>query len=376
MHNPSTSLPSDQKNTLLANYQADIQTGKLQPDPAQKQIVTLLQTLLNDILSLENPSDSSISIFKKLFTHQTPGTPLKGIYIWGDVGRGKTFLVNYFYHLLPIEKKIRLHFYRFMQLIHEELETLKHESDPLKAVALKFASKARVLCLDEMLVNDITDAMLLGRLFQYLIKQKVILVITSNLPPGELYKDGLQRARFLPAIKLLEQHTQIVKLEGELDYRLQKIENNPVYLDANDSHPEQLLEQAFASLAGIELHKNRTDIIINQRRIPVIRWADDIVWLHFNALCNTPRSAEDYRQIGTFFKTVLISQIPVMDETMNDAARRFITLIDTLYDLHVNLIVSAAAEPELLYKGDKLVYEFQRTVSRLREMQTRKYIGQ
>lgn len=376
MHNTPPSMQPAPRRVLLSRYQADIKAGKLQPDPFQKAVIHLLQRLYNQLIEQEQ-IPARRSFFDKLFspTAKANASTPKGLYIWGDVGRGKTHLVNYFYHLLPIENKLRLHFHRFMQLVHEELEKLHYVSDPLQHVAQHFAAKAQVLCLDEMLVNDITDAMLLGRLFKYLLEQKTVLVITSNTPPHKLYQNGLQREKFLPAIQLIEQNTEVIELAGQLDYRLQTMTENEMYLDAKNSQTDKKLQQAFASLAGIELHSDRTDIIINKRRIPVIRWADSVVWLHFNTLCSTARSAADYHQIGIFFRTVIISQIPVMNDAMEDSARRFITLIDTLYDLHTNLIISANAEPEQLYQGKKLSFEFKRTASRLREMQTPEYIA-
>ncbi len=363
-------------SVLLESYQTEIDHGRLQADPCQVAVLHELQALYHELVSQENAATKS-SYLSKFFTpiHPSSGSALKGLYIWGGVGRGKTYLVNSFYQLLPIRKKLRLHFHRFMQLIHEELETLDSIADPLKTVARSMAKRARLICLDEMLVDDITDAMLLAKLFEYLFEQGVVFVITSNVPPHKLYENGLQREHFLPAIHLLETHNRVVKLDGDKDYRLQTIEKNTVYLDAGETSSESRLEDAFNALAGVELHKERVDIIINKRRIPVKRWADGVVWFHFDELCRSPRSAMDYQQIGTFFNTVIISEIPVMDTSMDDSARRFITLIDTLYDLHVNLIVSAYAEPEYLYTGHKLNFAFQRTASRLRDMQSTDYIA-
>ncbi len=368
------------ENILLEKYLSDIDSGKLSTDHYQKEVILELQVLYNNLISTES---KSTNYFNKLFSwysnKATTAKINKGLYVWGGVGRGKTFLVNYFYKHLPIEKKLRLHFHRFMQLVHEELNELNDISDPLQVVATGLAKKAKLLYLDEIMVNDITDAMLLGKLFEYLFKLDVVLITTSNIPPNELYKEGLQRDRFLPAIALLERYTKVVKMGGDVDYRFNILEKNGLYHitdNAFSDNPssEEYLEHYFHQLAGIELHNDRTDIIINKRQIPVKKWADDVVWFSFQDLCNTPRSAIDYIQIAHFFNTVLISDIPIMDNSMDDAARRFVIMIDEFYDLHVNLVVSAAAAPEQLYTSSKLAFEFKRTASRLREMQSIEYI--
>ncbi len=377
-----TTLPPYAGQALLNQYYSDTSSGKLSTDPYQKEIIMELQVVYDNLIKLSRPEEQSY--FKKLFSwhssrHSKNLAMLKkGLYIWGGVGRGKTYLVNYFFKHLPIKKKLRLHFYRFMQLVHEELDDLDGVSDPLQHVATGIAQKARLLYLDEILVNDITDAMLLGRLFEHLFNLDVVLITTSNLPPNELYKNGLQRAHFLPAIALLESHTKVIKMGGEKDYRLQILEENGVYhiTNGNDGGvSKQLLDNYFSQLSGVELHGDRTDIIINKRQISVYKWADGIVWFNFNDLCNTPRSAIDYIQIATFFKTVLISDVPIMDESMDDAARRFVMMIDAFYDYHVNLVISAEAAPELLYTSSKLAFEFKRTASRLREMQSTDYLA-
>jgi cell division protein ZapE len=291
------------------------------------------------------------------------------------VGRGKTYLVDFFYKELPIKRKLRLHFHRFMQIVHEELNQLASTVDPLEMVAKNISKKADLLVLDEMHVNDITDAMLLGQLFKYLFEQKVVLVTTSNIPPHDLYKNGLQRAHFLPAIHLLEQHTKVVEMGGEIDYRTQTIVEVDAYQIGSGDLIEKRLERHFSALSGVELHNDRVDILINKRRIPIRKWAGGVVWFSFDVLCNTARSVDDYLEIATIFHTVLISDIPLMTSSMDDVARRFVNLIDSFYDLHVNLLVSAETAPEQLYVGNRLKFEFQRTASRLIEMQSKEYIS-
>ena len=373
----STTHPPTLVNVLMESYHASLLKGDLSSDPDQEKIITELQFVFNTITA----SQTSITknYLNKLFSwltraQHTPYKPIKGLYIWGGVGRGKTYLVNDFYKHIPGIKKLRLHFYRFMQLVHEDLNKLEGVADPLKTVATNLSEKTRLLCLDEIHITDITDAMLLGKLFEYLFDEGITLVATSNYPPEELYKNGLQRDRFLPAIHLLNQHTKVVRLGGNIDYRLKTLQEEGVFI-INDPLSEQQLETCFNKLSGVTLHRERTDIIINKRRIPVKKWADGIVWFSFDELCNTPRSAVDYHQIGRFFNTVMISDIPVMDSSMNDIARRFVIMIDEFYDLHVNLVISATTEPELLYTSHKLAFDFQRTASRLREMQSKQYIA-
>ena len=368
--------PENIDDFLLESYQMSIKSGQLDADPFQRQVVLALQQVANTLFA-SNKQDYQPSFLKRLLplfsTHSTPIK--KGLYLWGGVGRGKTLLVDYFFKLVPIDKKLRLHFHRFMQLVHEELATLKHVSDPLKVVADKLARRIDLLCLDEMHVNDITDAMLLSKLFKYLFSHNIILVTTSNYAPQDLYKKGLQRERFTPAIQLLEKYTEVLEIGGNQDYRLRTLEQSAVYHLSSGELSEYRLQHYFHQLAAIERHQDRTDIIIKQRRIPVKMWADGVVWFDFEQLCNTARSTDDYIQIANIFHTVLISNIPLMDANKDDVARRFINMIDEFYDLRVNLVVSAAAQPEALYLGKRLKFEFERTTSRLREMQSEEYMA-
>jgi len=359
---------------LLDCYQSSIDSGELYPDPHQEKVILHLQHIFNE--ALIPASKNNIFNFGQLFSQLKPEECKKGLYLWGGVGRGKTHLIDCFYKYLPGKKKLRLHFHRFMQLVHEELYTLSGVSEPLQRVADNIAEKASILCLDEMHVNDITDAMLLGRLFEFLFKHGVVLITTSNIPPNQLYKDGLQRDRFLPAIKLLEQYTTVMEMEGTLDYRTRALEQNELYHISSGQFTEHSLKKYFHQSSGIELHqKNKKNILINKRQIPVKAWSGGIVWFDFDVLCLSPCSARDYTEIATFYHTVMISDIPAMDSSMDDAARRFVNLIDVLYDSNVNLVVSAAFEPEKIYSSDKLKFEFQRTSSRLQEMQSKKYLA-
>lgn len=359
-------------NLIIKNYQISLNTGELKADPFQQQVILELQQVYNTLLRSSNIK--STGFFNHFFSRETEPLTKKGLYLWGGVGRGKTLLVDYFFNLVPLERKLRLHFHRFMQLVHEELGHLKHAKDPLKIVAKKLSKRIDLLCLDEIHVNDIADAMLLGTLFDYLFANEMILVTTSNSPPHELYKGGLQRERFIPAIRLLEQQTKIVKMGGDEDYRLKMLKKSTVY-HISSTTSEHHLQDYFHQLVGIERHKDRTNIIIKQRSISVKMWADGVVWFSFDHICNTVRSTEDYIQIATIFHTVLISNIPIMDSSMDDIARRFVNMIDEFYDLQVNLVTSAHTSPEKLYSGTRLIFEFERTVSRLHEMQSAEYLS-
>lgn len=361
---------------LISAYLKSIEKGELRLDPEQKQVMEELQTIYANILQQEKKSNQKKSLLS-LFTSRSSASKagsVKGLYLYGGVGRGKTHLVDFFFDRLPIEKKMRLHFHRFMQIVHEELAKLDSVERPLERVAKIFTNKAKVLCFDEFHVIDITDAMLLGHLLDHLFANGLVLVTTSNFHPDDLYKNGLQRDRFIPAIELLKKQTKLLEMGGEHDYRSEKFKELGACYFISGEQSEEKLEQHFKQLSGIELYQGRENIIINKRLIPVKKFTSDVVWLAFDDLCNTPRSTEDFTQIASFFKTVLISNIPVMDSNLNDAARRFINMIDTFYDMHVNIAVSAAVAPEKLYTGKKLAFEFDRAASRINEMQTIKYI--
>ena len=262
-----------------------------------------------------------------------------------------------------------------MQLVHDELATLKEVKDPLDIVAERFARRARILCLDEMQVTDITDAMLMSGLFEGLFKRGVVLVTTSNIEPDGLYYGGLQRERFLPAIALIKQHTEVVNIDSDTDYRLRALEQAEIYYTPLSADVNNNLEDNFNRIAAVQRHKDSYEIIVNHRTIPVVKWADGIAWFDFETLCNTPRAKEDYIEIAQFFHSVIIADVPVLDNTLDDAARRFVNMIDEFYDSNVKVIISAAVPPQQLYQGRRLEREFERTVSRLLEMQSKEYLA-
>lgn len=377
---------SQQPTALLKRYQSSIDKGEISYDAKQEVVMQALQVLYNNLLAEPTETvDDEKSTFDRLLSFASSENDedqkeaITGLYIWGGVGYGKTHLVDFFFKHLPIEKKMRLHFHRFMQIVHEDLKEQSHIENPLKQVAKNLAKKMRLLCLDEIHVNDIADAMILGKLLEHLFDVGVTLVTTSNVPPSGLYKDGLQRARFLPAIALLEEKTDVINMDVGVDYRLRALEQTDVYQVITSANTKEIadlkLYDYFCSLIAINRHKQRKHVLINTRKIPVVRWADGVAWFTFETLCESNRSTDDYIQLGRFFHTVFISDIPIMSSMQNDATRRFVNMIDEFYDRHVNVIVTAEAAPQELYIGTRLAFEFERTASRLIEMQSKKYLA-
>jgi cell division protein ZapE len=307
------------------------------------------------------------------------------------VGRGKTFLVDLFYAGLPFPEvrsaalaegggrgggrgKRRTHFHRFMRGVHEQLRAHAGEADPLAAIVRGWRRQLRVLVLDEFFVSDIGDAMLLGRLLERMFAEGIVLATTSNVDPQDLYRDGLQRARFLPAIDLIRRHCQVVFLDSDIDYRLRALTRSPVYRAPLDGDSDAWLQSRWHELGGDDANRD-AGIEIDGRRIAVRARCQDMAWFEFDALCEGPRGATDYIEIAREFHTVLLGGIPVLDELRNDAARRFVTLVDELYDRRVNLVCTADAAPHALYAGERLAGAFERTASRLVEMQGGDYLA-
>ncbi len=354
----------------LAAYDQGIDAGRWQDDHHQRIAVTELERLYYALLA-----DSGEGVFSRVLARFQKPRAVQGLYLWGGVGRGKTFLMDLFYESLPLTRKLRLHFHRFMGKVQRELAQLRDQSDPLATVADRFASGARVLCFDEFFVADIGDAMILGRLLEHLLERGVTLVATSNVAPAGLYRDGLQRARFLPAIELLEQHCQVLQLDSPTDYRLRALTSAPLYLHPDSAGSEAALGRFFDQVAPGGAVEGMP-LTVEGRTIPTRRRADGVVWFDFSDLCEGPRAAADYIEIARSFNTVLISAVPALGDHNNDASRRFMTLVDEFYDRRVNLVLSAAVEATALYQGDRLAFEFQRTVSRLIEMQTAEYLAE
>lgn len=357
--------------TPLDRYQRAVEAGELSPDEAQAQAAHAFERVHRELVADHRRRTGLRARVGRLLGREPP--PVPGLYVWGGVGTGKTHLFDLFHETLPFEEKLRLHFHRFMFLVHEQLRKLGERESPLEDVAEHFARRARVLCLDEMHVDDITDAMLMGGLLRGLFSRGVTLVTTSNIAPGDLYAGGLQREQFLPAIELIERHTHTVRLDNGIDWRLRALESAEIWHMPVDDAGERALGEAFERIVTVD-RPRRDHIIVNGRDIPVIRWADGIAWFDFAAICDSPRSSSDYLEIARFFHTVLVSGIPVLDDSNNNAARRFINLVDTFYDRGVRLLATAEAEPESIYRGERLAFEFDRTISRLREMQTVEYL--
>lgn len=296
----------------------------------------------------------------------------RGVYLWGGVGRGKSFLMDCFFSAVPLIRKTRIHFHEFMRGVHRELDEVKGTVDPLDEVARRIAQRSRLICFDEFHVSDIADAMILHRLLSRLFELRVGFVMTSNYAPQALYPDGLHRDRLLPAIELLRSRLDVVRVDGGVDYRRRAMEQIETYLQPAGPAAEARLESTFAQVA--EAEDDDPVLQIEARRIRARRRAGGAVWFDFDVLCGGPRSQNDYLEIARQFHTVLLSNVPRMSAGQSSEARRFTWLVDVLYDHRVKLIVSAEVEPEALYTAGVLAGEFQRTASRLAEMQSRAYL--
>lgn len=355
--------------TPLARYQQDLLKPGFAADAAQQHAVEHLERLYHELVSkAQNPT----SLLGKWFSRQPRAC--RGLYFWGGVGRGKTYLMDVFFESLPFPEKMRLHFHRFMRRVHQELRSLKDQKDPLDEVANRLAAETHVICFDEFFVSDIADAMILGNLMQKLFDRGVTLLATSNIIPDRLYENGLQRERFLPAIAVLKAHVEVVNVDGGTDYRLRTLEQAPLYYFPLDARAEQEMAISFNRLSdGHALQNPHLDI--EGRTITARKVANNIAWFDFATLCDGPRSQNDYIELAREYHTVLLSNVPLLHAGIDDQVRRFINLVDEFYDRHVKLIISAQRPPDTLYSGGKLSFEFQRTQSRLMEMQSHEYLA-
>ncbi|WP_025770069.1 cell division protein ZapE [Thioalkalivibrio sp. HK1] len=368
--------------TPLERYHSEVMSGRLQADPSQYRMVESLDRLHLSLLQAQSePTRSGLDSFRRWMRHLVGGEEAKaisgqpkGLYIWGGTGVGKTHLVNLFFSGLDIERKWRIHFHRFMQRIHDERHGLGDLEDPLEIVAEGIAERAQVICLDEFHVADIADAMILSRLLEILFERRVILVATSNIHPSNLYAGGLQRERFLPAIDLIERFMEVVHLQGAIDYRLRALEQGGIWYLSSDLDHEEALEKRFHDLASPPIVEGGNLCILG-REIPVLRHAEGIAWFEFSYLCEGPRSVSDYIEIARRYHTIMLGGVPAFDDEYRaDALRRFIHLVDEIYDRNVNLIIEAAVPTNHLYSGTRLEWLFQRTRSRLIEMQSTHYL--
>lgn len=354
--------------TPLEQYQRDLEQPGFFEDPAQRRAIEMLDELYHRLVTADRKRG-----WLRRFRRQSPET---GLYLWGGVGRGKTYLMDVFYECLPFSEKQRLHFHRFMQHVHGELRQRQGSKNPLTSIAREFARSARVLCFDEFFVSDITDAMILAGLLESLFEQGVTLVATSNIEPDDLYRDGLQRSRFLPAIELIKTHTRSLNVDGGTDYRLRLLEQAELYHYPLGESADQFLQERFFTLEGGhgELAEN-SSLMIEDRPISVHKVTDDVAWFEFRGLCDGPRNQNDYIEIAREFHTVLVANVECMTAATDDLARRFVNMVDEFYDRGVKLIITAEAPIEKIYTGGRLEFEFARTCSRLLEMQSHDYLA-
>jgi len=358
---------------LLSRYRDTLTRQGLQSDPAQETAIRALQRTAGELDGGSTPA-GWLNLVRQKLSNRTNTNPVRGVYLWGGVGRGKTFVMDMFFDALPFDEKLRFHFHRLMYRVHKRLRKLQHLEDPLQTIADEFSEQARVICFDEFFVSDIADAMILGKLLTALFERQVTLVATSNIAPDNLYHDGLQRQQFLPAISLIKQHTNIVELNGDTDYRLRVLEQAEIFCSPLDDAADRNLASYFSRIAPGPGTADQP-IEIHGRNIMTRQRADGIAWFDFQALCDGPRSQDDYIEIARCFQTIILSAVPMMDESRDAQARRFIALVDEFYDRRVNLIISAETGITGLYTGTRLTMEFQRTSSRLLEMQSTDYLA-
>ena len=358
--------------TPVEKYQQLLADPQFFEDPEQRRVVELFEALYQ-ILRARGKRNQGLLGKLGSFSRKAE-TPVTGLYLWGGVGRGKTMLMDLFYECLPAGDRLRMHFHRFMHRVHRELNELSGTPDPLRAVADGIAGETRVICFDEFFVSDIGDAMILGELFEHLFDRGITLVATSNVEPDLLYENGLQRRRFLPAIEAIKTHTRVHCLDSQTDYRLRVLERAEIYHVPLDAAADRSLSQSFHALAPEKPEEN-VALNIENRIINARMVAEDVAWFEFAELCEGPRSQNDYIELSRIFHAVLISNVRRFSSRDEDAARRFISLVDEFYDRNVKLIISADAEIDDLYAGERLRFEFERTRSRLLEMQSHEYLA-
>ncbi|UYU32339.1 cell division protein ZapE [Siccibacter colletis] len=368
-----------QSTSPLSRYQQALDEGSHQPDDVQREAVSRLDAIYQE-LTEKSPGDPAptgmMAKFGRLLGRKAPteaSVPARGLYMWGGVGRGKTWLMDLFFHSLPGSRKQRLHFHRFMLRVHDELSALQGQSDPLDIVADRFKAETDVLCFDEFFVSDITDAMLLGGLMQALFARGITLVATSNIPPDDLYRNGLQRARFVPAIEAIKQHCDIMNVDAGIDYRLRTLTQAHLWLSPLNDETARQMDKLWLALAGTPRQQSPA-LEINHRPLATLSMANQTLAVSFTTLCVDARSQHDYIALSRQFHTVMVFEVPVMTRLMESEARRFIALVDEFYERHVKLVVSAAVPLSEIYQGTQLQFEFQRCLSRLQEMQSEEYL--
>ena len=352
---------------VRALYERTLRERGYHADDAQLRAVAALERCENDWLAyLRRRSNALAKMINR------PPIP-RGVYMYGGVGRGKSFLMDCFYQSVPLKRKTRLHFHEFMREVHRELHELRGIADPLDELGRRIARRFRLICFDEFHIADVTDAMILHRLLQALFNNRVSIVTTSNFHPDGLYPNGLHRDRILPAIELLKQHLEVLDVDAGTDYRLRTLDQVKVFHTPLDARAAVQMQATFDQLA--EAAEEEPVLRIEQRELRARKRAGGVVWFDFAQLCGGPRSQNDYLELAARFHTVLLSDVPAMSPRLASEARRFTWLVDVLYDRRVKLILSAEVEPELLYTEGPLCHEFPRTASRLREMQTAAYLS-
>ncbi len=377
---PDTRAPrvaEGEKLSPLEIYRRALGKRGFASDPAQQRAVERLQRLYEEWSTYKARRSNAL---RRLVVH--PPLP-RGVYLWGGVGRGKSFLMDSFFLSLPLVRKRRVHFHHFMRDVHRELQELKGREDPLDALAARIAKRYRLICFDEMQVNDIADAMIIGRLLQRTMELGVVYCMTSNYAPEELYKNGLKRENFLPAIRLLQERLDVVQVDGGIDYRKRMLEKVRMYHTPLGPESDRLLMEAFRTIAEVEEEFHELDV--EGRVIPYRHRAGGVVWFEFEVICGWGRSQHDYLDLSKRFHTVIVANVPQMGLAAAEAARRFTLLVDVFYDNRVKLVVSAEVPPERLLRLEEdpadarlraMVFEFQRTASRLQEMQSREYLAE
>ena len=357
----------DSSSDLIGIFRQIAQRHGFALDRAQQQVLPAFQRLYGELAALDRQRRAWLRLRSR--QRRVPG-----IYLWGPVGRGKSFLMDEFFHLAPLTKKQRVHFHRFMQAIHHDLRKLQGQADPLKLVAARMARATQLLCLDEFHVTDIGDAMLMRGLLEGLLEQRMVLITTSNQPPDELYAHGLQRAQFLPAIELIKGNLEVVKLDGDSDYRLRTLTRAGVYHQPLNAQAERALEDTFLAVAG-ESGTAQAQIEIEGRQVLARRVAPGTIWFDFATLCDGPRGTADYIELARRYHTVLVSEVPRFRPDQGESLKRFTWLVDEFYDRQVKLIVSAEETVERLYDLVPSRTDTERTRSRLIEMQTTRYLS-
>ncbi|AGO57107.1 cell division protein ZapE [Serratia plymuthica] len=363
----------------LSRYQQALDAGEYQADEVQRQAVTRLEGIYQALQQAPAASVSANGLRGKLSRWLGKGAettslrPVQGLYMWGGVGRGKTWLMDMFFHSLPGERKLRLHFHRFMLRVHEELTELQGQENPLEMIADGFKAQTDVVCFDEFFVSDITDAMLLATLLQALFARGITLVATSNIPPDELYRNGLQRARFLPAIALINDYCDVMNVDAGIDYRLRTLTQAHLYLTPLDSQTRETMDRMFIKLAG-KAGEEAPVLQVNHRPLQAIRAVDGVLAVDFHTLCEEPRSQLDYIALSRLYHSVILYNVQVMGPLKENTARRFLALVDEFYERHVKLVIAAEASMFDIYQGERLKFEYQRCLSRLQEMQSEEYL--